>query len=298
MTIGAPQRCVTPCSAMRSKIGLARTWRRHTCTPGLDADRPGKAPAVAMEHRQRPEIDGMAADVGGDDIADREQIGAAMVVDDALGIAGRARGVIERDRVPFVDGRRALVSLVALGDQSLVFELAQPLAGAVVFGIVVIDDAAARTLASFSAAPMTAGEFAVDDERLGLAMVEHEGDRGRVEAGVERVEHGAAHRDAIVAFEHRGRVGEHDRDRVAAHDAPPGERRGELLRPRVELAIVAAQRPVDDRQPIRETRRRRAPERSAASAADNWRDCDRGRDHRAKGASGGAPRRFDAIIAR
>ena len=84
----------------------------------------------------------MAADVGGEDVAGGEQVGAAMVVDDALGIAGRARGVVERNRVPFVAGRRALVSLVALGDQRLVVEISQPLAGPVVFGIVVVDDAA------------------------------------------------------------------------------------------------------------------------------------------------------------
>ncbi len=35
MTIGAPQRWVTPCSAMASYIAFARTCRRHTCTPAL-----------------------------------------------------------------------------------------------------------------------------------------------------------------------------------------------------------------------------------------------------------------------
>ncbi len=85
---------------------------------GLDADRPGKAPAVAMEHRQRPEIDGMAADVGGDDVADRQQVGAAMMIDDALGIAGRARGVVERDRVPFVARAQPIVGLVAFGEEA------------------------------------------------------------------------------------------------------------------------------------------------------------------------------------
>ena len=54
------------------------------------ADRPGKAPAIAMKHRQRPEIDRVAADVAGEDVAGGEQIGAAVVVDDALGIAGGA----------------------------------------------------------------------------------------------------------------------------------------------------------------------------------------------------------------
>ena len=97
----------------------------------------------------------MAADVGGEDVAGGEQVRAAMVVDDALGIAGRARSVVERDRVPFVARRRSLVSLVALGDQRLVVEAAQPFAGAVVFGIVVVDDQR-RTLTRFSAAPMIA----------------------------------------------------------------------------------------------------------------------------------------------
>ena len=82
----------------------------------------------------------MAADVGGEDIAGGEQVGAAVVVNDALGIAGRARGVIERNRIPFVAGRRAFVGLVALGDERLVIEAPQPLAGAVVFRIVVVDD--------------------------------------------------------------------------------------------------------------------------------------------------------------
>ena len=33
MTIGAPQRCVTLCSASASQIGFGRTQRRQTCVP-------------------------------------------------------------------------------------------------------------------------------------------------------------------------------------------------------------------------------------------------------------------------
>ena len=33
MTIGAPHRCVTLCSAMAAYIASARTQRRHTCVP-------------------------------------------------------------------------------------------------------------------------------------------------------------------------------------------------------------------------------------------------------------------------
>ena len=207
----------------------------HAC---LDADRPGKAPAVAMEHRQRPEIDRVARHVGGDDVAGREQVRAAMVVDDALGIAGGARGVVERNRVPFVVRRGALIGFVALGDERLIVESAEPSARTVVFRVVIVDDQRPG-LGQLQGRADHARKFAVDNERLGLAMIEHEGDRGRVEAGVERIEHGAAHRHAIVAFEHRRRVGEHDRDRVAADKAALGERGSELLRAGVELSIVA-----------------------------------------------------------
>src|SRR3984885_8464480 len=107
---------------------------------GFHADRPGEAPAVAMEHRQRPEIDRVPADVGSEDVARGEQVGAAVMVYDALGIASRARGIVELERIPLGARRRSLGSLVALGDQRLVIESSQPFAGAVIFGIVVVDD--------------------------------------------------------------------------------------------------------------------------------------------------------------
>ena len=154
-----------------------------------------------------------------------------------------------------------------------------------------------RTLASFSAARHHAGEFAIDDQRFRFAVVEHEGERRRVEAGVERVEHRPAHRHAIVAFEHRRRVGEHDGDGVAAREAALRQRRGERLRTRVKLAIVAPKRPMDDRRAGPGRPRRRARERRAASAAGNWRGCDRDRDRRATGTSGssGSDRRHHTV---
>ena len=42
MTIGAPERCVTPWSAMASYIALARTHRRHTCVPAMTESDQGK----------------------------------------------------------------------------------------------------------------------------------------------------------------------------------------------------------------------------------------------------------------
>ena len=62
-----------------------------------------------------------------EDVAERVQIGAAMVIDHALGVAGRAGGVIESDRLPFVM-RRCLRELRIPGcKKSLVVDLAKPI---------------------------------------------------------------------------------------------------------------------------------------------------------------------------
>ena len=97
-----------------------------------------------------------------------------------------------------------------------------------------------------------AGKLPIDDERLRFAVVERKGERGGVEPGVERVENRPAHRHAIMAFEHRWGVGEHDRHGIAADEPPLGQCGGEHLRACVEFAIVAAKRSMRNRQPIGE----------------------------------------------
>ena len=51
------------------------------------------------------------------------------------------------------------------------------------------------------------GKFAVDDQHLGLGMVELKGDDGGIEAGVERMQHRPGHRHAEMRLQHRRRVG-------------------------------------------------------------------------------------------
>ena len=201
---------------------------------GDHRQRPRKAPAVAVKHRQRPQIDRMLAHAAGDDVGERQQIGAAMVIDHALGIAGGARGVIERDGVPFVLRHQPVEIGIAFAQKILVFEFAEPLAGAGEFGIVVVDHQRLR-LAARQRVLHHLGEFAVGDQHLGFAVVEREGDDGGVEPRVDGIEHRAGHGDAVVGFQHRRRVGQHHGDGVAALDAAPGERRGELPRAGVKL---------------------------------------------------------------
>ena len=72
-------------------------------------DRPRKAPAIAVEHRQRPQIDGMLGHAAGQHIALAQEIGAAVMVDDALGIAGGPGRVEQTDRLPLIGGSAPLV---------------------------------------------------------------------------------------------------------------------------------------------------------------------------------------------
>src|SRR5258706_16094 len=75
--------------------------------------------------------------------------------------------------------------------------LAEPVAVPVVERVVPVDDQ------RFSAEPLERGPdrpgvLAISQEHLRLAVLQDVGDRARVEACVDRVEHRAAHRDAEV----------------------------------------------------------------------------------------------------
>ncbi len=82
-------------------------------------------------------------------------------------------------------------------------------------------------------------------------MIEHEGDGRGVETGVERIEHPAAHWDAIVALEHGRSVGEDSGDRVATPDASSDERRREFTRTLRKFTIVSPQGAMHDRRALR-----------------------------------------------
>ena len=217
---------------------------------GDDRQRPRKAPAVAVEHRQRPQIDRVPLHAAGDDVTHREQIGAAMMVDDALRIAGRPRRVVERDSVPLVIRHPPGEIGVAGVQEVLVFQIAEAFAGAGKFRVVIVDDQR-LCLGASERVFHHLGKFAVDDEHPGLGMVEREGEDAGVEPRVEGVEHGAGHRHAVVRLDHGRRVGEHDRNRVAALDAAPRQRRCELFRARIELPVGRGAPAVDDRGHVR-----------------------------------------------
>src|SRR5262245_66679319 len=89
-------------------------------------DTPGERPAVAVEHRQRPQIDRLLVEPEGYDVSERVQICAAVVIDYALRVAGRARGVVQRDRLPLVARPPPTKLGIAAGNEVLVLDRAEP----------------------------------------------------------------------------------------------------------------------------------------------------------------------------
>ena len=189
-------------------------------------ERPRKTPAIAVKHRQGPEIDRMARQVPGQHIADRVQIGAAMVNHHALGIAGRARGVIQADRIPFIFRQLPDMGRVTARDQVLVGHRTEALARATVLRIIDIDQhrqGLARRLHQPDGGPHHLGKLAIDDQQLAVGMLEHEGDGGGIEPGIDAVEHRTRHRHTVMRFDHRRGIGQHDRHRVALADLHGGQ---------------------------------------------------------------------------
>ena len=217
---------------------------------GLQRHRPGEAPAVAVEHRQRPQVDRVARHRPGDDVGGRVQVGAAVVRDDALGVAGRAAGVVQRDGVPLVARQRPGEGGIALFQEGVVFLLAEEHTR-VVLRVRDVDHQRLRAGHQRQRALDRGRELAVGEQHLGFAVVELEGDRFRVEPGVERVQHGARHRHAEVAFVHRRRVRQHRGHRVAGLHAAALQRARQLAAAAVGLGPGLAQRAVDDGDPVR-----------------------------------------------
>ena len=178
-----------------------------------------------MEHRQRPQIDRVLAEAGGQDIRDGVEIGAAVMRHHALRIARGARRVAQRNGVPLVERVGAGKEGIAGRHGGLIFDLSDPGRRAE-RRVIDVDHDRLRPRHQFQRIGNDGGELRIDQQDLRTAMVELERDRGGVEPDVQRVEHGAGHRHREMRLVHRRQVRQHGGDRVAATDAAGGEVRG------------------------------------------------------------------------
>ena len=181
----------------------------------------------------------MLAEVAGEDIADGIQVSAAVMGDDALRIACCARGVTQRDRVPFVAGQARHEAGIALRHRRLIFEFADPRAAGI-SGIVDVDYEGFWSLHQCQRFRNHAAKLRIDQDNFRTAMIELECDRGRVEPDVQRIEHGTRHRHREMQFVHRRDIRQHRGHRIALADAAASEVR------RKAPAALAGLRPGED----------------------------------------------------
>ena len=101
-TVGAPLKWVTFSLWMSSMILGGSTARSITCFPPTPDTAQGKAPAVAVEERQRPQKRTVPVELVGVHRAHGVQVRTAVGVHHALGATRRPRGVVDRRRAELV----------------------------------------------------------------------------------------------------------------------------------------------------------------------------------------------------
>jgi len=208
---------------------------------GDGGDAPGEAPAVAVEHRERPEVLRVDAHVGLEHLTDRVDPRPTVGVHDALGPARRARGVVDRERLVFV-AEPALDGLRRARREEVLVGVAR---GA---GVVHAHDRDARQVDRLHE-PL---ELRVDEEEPRARVLEDVGDLVGDESRVDRDEDPAGGRHAEMRLEHRGDVRAEERDPVVLRHPRRPQRRGEAVDALLELLVGVPTAPVDDGRLLRE----------------------------------------------
>ncbi len=205
----------------------------------LGRDGPWVAPAVAVKHRQGPQIHRVVGHAPGHLIAQRIEKSTSVVVDHALGVTGCAGGVVEGYRVPLIKWPGPDEVGVTLGEQGFVFQVGYRLALEVLRVADVDQQRWVVQLRHCGAHHI--GEFPVHQHHPRLAVLKHVGDGIGIEADVEGIEHRADHRYAKVRFKHRRDIGQDGRHGVAAADTPGRQCRGQLPASGIGLRPCTAQ---------------------------------------------------------
>ena len=202
---------------------------------------PGEGPAGAVEHRQRPKVDAAAVEAVGHRLPDRVQVGAAVMVDHALGVAGGTRGVEQAERLPLVVRQLPGEVRIAFLQKRLVVEGAEPGAALAALRLrqrIVDVDHQGALGELLQRALDGRRELAVRDQHLCLAVLQNEGEIGGVETDVERIEHGAGQGNAEMRLQQSRYVRRHDGNGIAPADPAFLQSRGETAHPRSQFGVT------------------------------------------------------------
>ena len=203
-------------------------------------DGPGEAPAVAVEHRQRPQIHRLSGQAGVDDLAERVQVGAAVGVLHPLGPAGGAGGVVDRDRLLLVlqPARRPLRRRTG---QHLLVRIAG------VAGVRAADHGDAGQLQR-RGQRLQAG---IEQQVAGAAVLEDVADLGAGQAVVDRDQDPARGRHAEMGLQHRRRVEQQRSDPVTLAQPRRPQRVGQPPGALRELSVGVPPSAAGDRDLVR-----------------------------------------------
>ena len=228
---------------------------QHDMGAAHRGERIDTAPAVAVEHRQRPQLDIVVANAEVDDHVVGVEIAIAVRQHHALGPRGGAGGVVDRDDV-------VLVERDGLGQ----------LGGPCTNQRIPVDPSRRRIAVAARHDPVPHGGQARADpvDHVGvLAVDQHGGDPGVIEdvlvvAGdqpiVQRHENGADETGPVKTLEEEMRVGTENADAVALADAEAAQGVAEPVRARRHLAIGESLAGVDHAHLLGVSRRRAAQE--------------------------------------
>ncbi len=159
----------------------------------------------------------MRAHVPGEYIGDCIEKRAAVMGNDAFGVAGSARRVAERDRLPFVARQLPGEFGIAGCQEILVFNVTDPLA---VLNRGIIDVYDERLIVELLQGRCDGrAELGVGEQYAGAAVLQLKSYRVGVEANVDRMNDRARHRDGVMRLVHCRYVREHQRDGVVCRHA-------------------------------------------------------------------------------
>ncbi|VTR67498.1 conserved hypothetical protein [Desulfosarcina cetonica] len=206
-------------------------------------DAPGEAPAVAVEHGQGPQVNRVCRGAEFQLLAQGVEIGAAVVVHDALGQAGGAAGVVDRGHLALVvdfDGQRIGI---ALGQEGLIVRAVQRF---VVADVADVDDGV-HLLQLIHDRGDQFGELIVHEQRLAVRVVDDVGHLVGRQTDIDAHQGRADHGHGVVGLEHGRGVGADEGHLVALGDAFFLQGAGQAVDARVKLAVGPADIAIDHR---------------------------------------------------
>ena len=231
-TVGAPQKWVASPRSRIPQIRAGSTAGMHTAVAPDRRARPGEAPAVAVEHRKRPEVGALLGEAVVQRHRQRVEVRAAVVVHHPLGTPGGARGVVDGDDVVLVLQPGLDLVLAALGEERL--EIGREV------------DAAHR----LGHLAEQVGQLRRVEDPARPGVLDDVGDVAGGQPGVDRDQDTAGLGHGEVGEQQRLAVQREEGDPVAAAQPAPAKRRGEAARARPPVAVGVPALAVDGGEPL------------------------------------------------